>query len=757
MVRGKSSYLCWGAVVLCGIAAGCTTTRKEGQFPPLPRVSIGTRPLTPIKREPAELLREAGEAFKKANELQEKGDQQGAYRQYMVMLKLLIEADLDPRFYYNQRTDFARILERGMQEARRKEIETLHLPEEFAEAPVASDLPIPFPLPPLVLSEIEKIQQEYPRSFRMGLSRSSKYLPYIREQFAKAGLPEDLVWLAMVESQFTPKIVSRAGAGGMWQFMPDTAKRYNLRMDRYVDERFHWQKATHAAIAYLRDLYEKFGENWPLAITGYNMGENGVDRAVAMNRGDKDLWSLVDTPPAMHLFKAESREFYPKLIATILVARNPERYGLDAEPQSPDECILVPVKGMYSLSALDKAAGLPSGTLARLNPDLIRGVTPEEERMLFVPAGANERLLAALRSLPQTKHAAGTVTQPPRSGAVHIVKRGETLSDIALRHDVSLDDLRRVNKITSDGRIVVGRRLTIPGKGAPAPQRTYRVQRGDTLYDIAKKMGVETTDLQAWNRLGPRSKMQVGDILYVSPPSSKTAPAPMGKRQVHVVKAGESPGKIAEQYGVKVEDLLRWNNLSKDCVIHEGDRLEIYTSDVPARAPKEQNVAKASPSPETMPTAQAKTTAPARKASAGSPTGNAAASEKKPSNPAEVRIHVVAPGDTASTIAAKHGVKLNDFLEWNGLTRDSVLQVGRKCLVSAPAGTEKAPSQPRAKASVQESEEGEKIVHVVTAGENPTTIARRYGVKLTDLFRWNQWDKDPVLLTGSKVIVYRKK
>src|SRR5690606_14181724 len=150
---------------------------------------------------------------------------------------------------------------------------------------------------PRIETEINEIQESYRKNFQYGLNRSAMYRPYIEMELAKAGLPQDLVWLAMVESQFHPNVVSRAGAAGMWQFMPATARRYGLRVDKYVDERRDWQKATAAAIRYLTDLGNMFQGDWSLAISAYNMGEYGLERAIAMNGGDRDLWRLLETPP----------------------------------------------------------------------------------------------------------------------------------------------------------------------------------------------------------------------------------------------------------------------------------------------------------------------------------------------------------------------------------------------------------------------------------------------------------------------------
>ncbi len=736
--RGPLWRLGMAAGTLAVLVAGCTTTSRDvHQFKPVPVARVGAVELEPAAPPSAmDLLRAAEEAFRAANAAQEKGDHEAALRQYTLMLEMLIEADLDPAIFYNLRNEFDSILTSTSQQAPLYERMRPAFEGEVAYGPgIMGDLPIKFPLNERVLTEIGEIQnvQPYTENFQAGLNRSAKYGPYIRSELAKAGLPKDLMWLAMVESQFTPKIISRAGAGGMWQFMRSTGRRYNLRIDYYVDERFHWQKCTQAAITYLKDLYELFG-SWPLAISAYNMGEGGIERAIAANGGERDLWTLLDTPPAAYHIRRETKKFYPKLLATIIIANNPERYGFTLEPQAPDPCVSVPVKGPYSLAALDKACGLPSGTLGRLNPHLIRGVSPSGTYEITVPTDMRTKMLAALKKVPRVTYASG---EP----GVHVVRPGETISHISQRYRVSAKELMRINKIRSARRLQVGKRLTIPGHasavgGSAGSVRThggshiYQVKSGDTLYDIAKAEKVTVDDLQKWNNLGGRSRIHIGQRLYVSPPSASSASG-TGTKQNHVVRAGEYPAKIARRYGVQLEDFLRWNKLTKTSKIMIGDKLVVYTDGPPEAA----NIRSSGP-----------------KTKAALPPGAAKI------------IHKVAQGDNASVIAAKYGVRTTDVLAWNALTARSILHIGDECVVYvAPEGVRKRaqsaeapPSPPEATPSKPE-EDAERIVHIVATGQNPTTIARRYGVRLSQLFDWNGWKKAPILHIGDEVVIYKNK
>lgn len=735
-----------GAVIFAGCS---TTTDQTHQFEPVPVAKVGAQDLDPVSKDTAtDLLKAADAAFRRANEAQEEGDQQAALRHYNTMLQLLIEADLDPSVFYSLRTEFERILDSTTETANL--FERSGVGELGPDARVGGELFAKGFINERVIAEIEEIQKLYPKNFQWGLDRSYLYRPYIEQELMKAGLPKDLVWLAMVESQFHPNVTSRAGASGMWQFMRATGSRYGLRIDSYVDERRDWQKATHAAIAYLRDLNAMFDGEWPLAVSSYNMGEGGISRAIAMNGGERDLWQLIETPPASSHMKTETKKFYPKFLASVIVGNNPERYGFKRNPQPPEPIVRVPVRGSYSLSMLDKESGLESGTLKRLNPDLIKGVTPPSgEHAIAVPAAANEKLLAALDEIYKSPKKATYASTS--GGATHTVRRGETPSGIARKYGVPVKDLMEANRIRSASKLHVGKKLVIPGReAAPEPvpaaatpepsapaaavaaidsgnAEEYRVKRGDTLYDIARAKGVSLDDLQAWNGLDRRARISVGQSLYVSDPRAGSSPAaaPDGQKIIHKVRPGEFPSKIAEQHGVDIDNLLAWNNLSKRSIIRVGDELVVYSKTAP------QPVQVASTATPEKPTTEV--------------LENAAATTSK-AEPATQTTHKVAPGESASVIASKHGISLDDFLKWNGLSKNDIVKVGQVFVVSAPGTT--APTTP----STVEPD----IVtasHTVASGESPWTIASKYGMDLGDLLAMNGLSKNAVLRAGQTLKV----
>jgi membrane-bound lytic murein transglycosylase D len=728
--------------VLAGfiLSAGCATTHKVDGSRPIAKAAVSTDEDQPAQKPDAlTLLAAAENAFKAANEAQETGNRKEAARHYAAMLEFLVEAEIDPSIFYNLRNEFERIL----QDTSGQTLLLARGPDNDWRPDIAapsSRFVIEFPLHARVRQEIEEIREVYPRNFQAGLDRSTKYLPYIREEFRKASLPEDLVWLAMVESQFAPWVTSPAGAGGMWQFMPATGRRYGLEINRYVDERYNWQKATHAAIAFLTELGRTFGGDWKLAIASYNMGEGGMERAIAMNGGERDLWKLIEIPPACDRIQEETKKFYPKLLASILVAKNPENYGFTSNPQPPDSLTHVAIEGMYSLAALDRACGLPEGTLKQYNRELIKGVTPPEGKYsLAVPPQATGKLQAALQKLPKESP---TVT--------HIVKRGETLSGIAKRYSVALSELQRTNHIRSARHLPVGKRLIVPGRGSAAPaslssedgapgeskrtpnvsrqteggeSRIYRVRRGDSLSAIAQRAGVSVADLQHWNNLRDREHIRVGQSLHIQAPtrsSGENIQSDSGGKIYHTVERGEYPAKIAREYGVPIDDLLTWNRLTRRSKIHVGDKLAIYKATGSSTSQHEPSSHGTSSGAHTE-----------RITTAGS---------------ASRTTYTVEKGECPASIASKHGVRLDDLLAWNKLDKGCVLHPGDELTIYRTTEGK----------SAGEREKGpRKITHTVVKGQNPTSIARRYGVGLEDLFQWNGWTKKtPVLHPGDKITIY---
>jgi membrane-bound lytic murein transglycosylase D len=293
------------------------------------------------------------------------------------------------------------------------------------------------------------------------VSRSGRYLTMIREVLRARGLPEDLAYTAMIESGFKPDAVSRVGAKGMWQFMGSTARRYGLRVDSWVDERYDPEKSTVAAAAYLRDLYNQFG-SWSLAQAAYNAGEMKIIRAM-QKTGSSDFWILADSK----YLRRETKDFVPQIHAVTVIGRDPDQYGFEFDEAEPVAVALVTVPPGTDLRRLSTSASIPFPVMRSLNRVLVRAVTPPGRPWeLRVPAGATDAVMTALaprRRTPSSALAAASTKTSRIAGRadVHVVRARDTVSSIAKQYGVSVGDLLRWNSLERQARIHPGDRLRV--------------------------------------------------------------------------------------------------------------------------------------------------------------------------------------------------------------------------------------------------------------------------------------------------------
>jgi membrane-bound lytic murein transglycosylase D len=329
--------------------------------------------------------------------------------------------------------------------------------------------------------------------------------------FEAYGLPPDLVYLSMIESGYNPTVVSRAKAVGIWQFIRGTGRRYGLEISRYVDERRDPEKATHAAAQYLRDLYILF-RSWDLALAGYNAGEGKIGRSVRRHATD-NFWEIRKTS----YLKRETRDYVPKYLAALTIAKNPAKYGFhNIDYQRPVASERVTVTGGLSLSALAKVCGVSKKEMQALNPELRRSLTPPGSAyVLRVPPGTGGAVLDNMVALAK---ASRKESRTAASGD-HRVRPGQTLSSIARRYGVSTRSLARANDMNSTDILRSGRKLKIPGysvraKGHGRPG-IHVVKRGETLGSIARRYGVTIRALARANNMRTTSVLRIGRKLSV--------------------------------------------------------------------------------------------------------------------------------------------------------------------------------------------------------------------------------------------------
>ncbi len=292
--------------------------------------------------------------------------------------------------------------------------------------------------------------------FERWLDRLGRYAGMIQGVLRDKGLPEDLMFTAMIESGFNPVAVSRVGAKGLWQFMAPTARRYGLRVDRWVDERLDPEKSTLAAACYLSDLHALFG-SWELAQAGYNAGEMRILRAMK-TLGTSDFWELTRG----RILKAETKNFVPAIQAATLISREPQRYGFTASQTEPLAYEAAPVPSGLALSRVAALVGVGVGVLSELNPELrMKQTPPGGPYLLKFPVGASERFAESQeRAREQRLATAGRARQAVKA-EVHVVRPKETVGVIAKRYGVSAAELSRWNELDEAARIRPGDRLRI--------------------------------------------------------------------------------------------------------------------------------------------------------------------------------------------------------------------------------------------------------------------------------------------------------
>ena len=355
-----------------------------------------------------------------------------------------------------------------------------------------------------------------------GLGRGAQYLPMIREVFRAEGLPLDLAYVPLIESAFKPSALSRARAKGIWQFMEGTALENGLQSDWYIDERAEPEKATRAAAKYLRTLYGMF-DDWHLALAAYNGGPGRVRRAMRSS-GRADFWSLSEST---RYLPRETRDYVPLILASVVVARDPAAYDIAVVPEKAPPVEAIHVAGAVDLRRVAAWADTPLETLQELNPELRRWTTPvlAAEYELKLPLGTADLVLERM-----------TLANPEElaSLAWYSVAKGDTLIGVARHLGVTRSDLAQANFLSIRAKLQIGQQLIVPrapsldqpiGSGpamtlarinATPDEMVHVVERGDTLYALARLYGTTVRALQTWNRIAG-SAIQVGQRLTLFP------------------------------------------------------------------------------------------------------------------------------------------------------------------------------------------------------------------------------------------------
>lgn len=475
-----------------------------------------------------------------------------------------------------------------------------------------------------VQAYLDLFQNQQRKSFAIWLSRSGKYLPLMQKELKEAGLPEDLAYLAMIESGFNQKAYSKSDASGLWQFIPGTGSQYNLKTDKYLDERRDAEKSTKAAVSFLSNLYDEFGD-WHLAVAAYNAGPGKISKGIE-RYNTKDFWSLAQ----YDYLAMETKRYVPKLIASIIIAKNPEQYGFtDIHAESPYAYETLEVGPGLTLDAVALISNCDRKTIDLLNQELSTDKTPlnQSSYHIKIPVGSQK---IASKNLPRLHRIATTDYKS------HTIAKGESLSQVCNRYDVNKTTLLKVNNLR-DKKLAPGQRLRIPYQNiryhllpegseqtiAAATQDNlilHRIQKGDSISQISRKYKVPAELIISWNNLSRNPKLQAGQqlSLYIDqqdkasqaakadtiiasnskkddkviilattqikkfPKSvantmvtaSNTEPSDKPQHSWYKVQDGDTLWTIAKELKLSPLQIKQWNNLQSN-TIHPGKRLKI--------------------------------------------------------------------------------------------------------------------------------------------------------------------------------------
>ena len=457
-----------------------------------------------------------------------------------------------------------------------------------------------------VEKEIRQFQTVERDFFISSYQRSMIYRPVILRELQNAGLPEELSWLPLVESGFKISALSSARALGLWQFIPSTGYKYGLNRDDWVDERMDVEKSTHAAIDYFKDLHAMFGD-WLTVLAGYNCGEGRVMRTIAaqhINYLDR-FWDLYQRLPY------ETARYVPRFVATLLIVRDPQKYGMDLGSGAPKTGILsyevAEINRCMRLQDIAQKLETSEETIYILNAELRHRMTPDRPYKLKVPIEKAEPLLRMVAEIPQ-------MDRPPASfqavrGVVikHKVRPGETLASIAEKYKTSVEAMRSANHL-SKKRLVAGQRLNVPIRSSkasgPAEKATqsgkvvrHQVQKGDTLASLSRKFHISVAEIRKINHL-ENGTLRIGQALRFAKgnneeeaqgqerkkgetpekkvkvkPGTKPASGNDSESTVpkkYTVKKRDSLNRIARENGMTLDKLRNLNRMVKKDNIHPG-------------------------------------------------------------------------------------------------------------------------------------------------------------------------------------------
>lgn len=553
---------------------------------------------------------------------------------------------------------------------------------------------IPTEINPLVQKWVDYFQGRGRPHMERYLARSTRYSKLMKKILRQNGLPEDLIYIAMIESGFSAKATSRAAAVGYWQFIRGTGKRYGLDINALVDERRDPVMATQAAAEYFKGLYSVFG-SWYLAMASYNVGENRVKKEV-MNHTTRDFWELA----RKRRFPSETINYIPKFIAAKLIGNDPAKYGFtDIEYLTPIEFEHVQLSRAVNLKTMAQGMGLDYDDLKQLNPKFKGEVAPLDGKSLElrVPIGQQQAALAAAE-----KSFVDKIEYVADAGEtqIHKVRSGESLYSIAHRYKTTVVWLRDVNDLKKGRKLRIGQRLAVPDRtGVKAVKVVAKVEKKEDVETAAKSPEIVTK-----------------------------------KGVFYIVQAGDTLTEIADDYDSSIEELRRMNKMSRTTVLKAGMKLKVPKDEGLPTDPNGTKVAKSDD----------------KDATSDSDANNSmevtTASVDRDPQAVAADAHVVKRGENLTTIARKYGVTIKSIREANNFTKKTVLKVGSRIKIPMMAKESRKDSSSAGKRKSTK-------FHVVRRGENLSTIAERYQISMLKLKKHNDLGRGSKILVGTRLLI----